>query len=487
MRRGAYIILPIVFFLAFAASDVHADSVVWTKVQPNLLTTGENGPRRSWTSYLYAPGVSITYAASVWEVDANDSKMRQLTNNEQIPKGTRVLFEFKPHVYTDISWYGTGNIHGTPYGDWVAGAALSGPGTGSNSVICVGKNLYESVGEAKQKGVKLYAELSVAPPTKHVAVNGSGVSCAASGSTNDQICTLNEPGSINAQFTFDPTSGHFYGGYISNHTYVHATCDYLGIPMETYTGSNFDQNVLASSRSQFTMNVPIQTIPFTINVDMPSATATPPFAPALAASSGAACTVDQPHSISMTATDPNGDNIRYGIDWDADGSIDQYVPASGYVPSGSTETAVRTYSIAGSKTVKVRTQDEGGLSSNWATLSFNCADSATVGLNNNGNNTNTGGNTGGNALTTVIDIRVIPSLVKSGNTTKVNWSATAVSSCSVTAPNGDSWNGLQSVIGGEISTPITAETTYTLSCLDLDNATQTKTATVKVIPVFREK
>jgi hypothetical protein len=43
-----------------------------------------------------------------------------------------------------------------------------------------------------------------------------------------------------------------------------------------------------------------------------------------------------------------------------------------------------------------------------------------------------------------------------------------------------------SFVGGNTSKPITSETTYTLSCIALDGATLTKSATVKVIPTFQE-
>jgi len=51
-----------------------------------------------------------------------------------------------------------------------------------------------------------------------------------------------------------------------------------------------------------------------------------------------------------------------------------------------------------------------------------------------------------------------------------------VKSCTVTAPNGDSWIALLSALGGNTSKPITAETTYALSCLALDGTTLTKTS-----------
>ena len=196
----------------------------------------------------------------------------------------------------------------------------------------------------------------------------------------------------------------------------------------------------------------------------------------------------------MSATDPEGDNVRYGIDWNADGSIDEYVPATGYVSSGTQETASRTYAIAGSKTVKVLAQDANGLSSGWATLSFNCAagaDTSTdIGFTGNDNtnaNTNDNGNANVPPPSANLDLRVLPSLVRSGDMTKVNWSASNVSSCKVSAPNGDAWNAIQSIIGGETSSPIKAATTYTLTCLDLEGLTQTKQATVQILPTFQEQ
>jgi hypothetical protein len=45
---------------------------------------------------------------------------------------------------------------------------------------------------------------------------------------------------------------------------------------------------------------------------------------------------------------------------------------------------------------------------------------------------------------------------------------------------------LQSIIGGNISKPITGETTYTLSCLTLDGTTVTKSAAVHILPTFQK-
>jgi hypothetical protein len=268
------------------------------------------------------------------------------------------------------------------------------------------------------------------------------------------------------------------------------------------------------SAGDYQLNVPTQTIPFTLTVVEPPPDNEPPTNPTLSASSGASCVVGTPHSISMTASDPDDDSVRYLVDWDADGSVDQIVPPSGYVPSGTTQTASRTYATEGSKTVQVKAEDEGGLSSEWATLTFSCSETpppppppvtqCSDTLDNDGDGlvdsldpdcTATAGLSefppappppppGPTAA--VLDLRIIPSLVRRGNTTKVHWSAQNVQSCTTSAPNGDSWTGASSPPGGETSRPITGTTVYTLSCLDLNNETQTKTATVRTIPSFRE-
>jgi len=81
-------------------------------------------------------------------------------------------------------------------------------------------------------------------------------------------------------------------------------------------------------------------------------------------------------------------------------------------------------------------------------------------------------------------LRAQPSLVRSGDTTTVEWSATQVSSCTVTGTNGDSWSGRS---GTQTSGDITSRTTYTLSCIGLDESVLEMTAVVNVTPIFDEQ
>ncbi len=89
----------------------------------------------------------------------------------------------------------------------------------------------------------------------------------------------------------------------------------------------------------------------------------------------------------------------------------------------------------------------------------------------------------GNAAPGVILWQVRPPLVASGNTANVSWQATSVRSCEVSGNNGDSWSG---TTGAQVTSPITAQTIYTLSCIGLDDSIVTRTGTVNILPVFCE-
>lgn len=81
-------------------------------------------------------------------------------------------------------------------------------------------------------------------------------------------------------------------------------------------------------------------------------------------------------------------------------------------------------------------------------------------------------------------LRVRPALVRSGEPTTVEWSASQVSSCTTTGTNGDSWTGAS---GSQASSNITSQVTYTLSCVGLDSSTIERTAVVNITPIFDEQ
>ncbi len=83
-------------------------------------------------------------------------------------------------------------------------------------------------------------------------------------------------------------------------------------------------------------------------------------------------------------------------------------------------------------------------------------------------------------------LRVAPAIVRTGDTTHVSWSSTHVKSCTVVGSNGDGWNTLESVAGGEVSKAITSQTIYTLTCLTALGNSLTQQAIVNLVPEFQE-
>ena len=127
--------------------------------------------------------------------------------------------------------------------------------------------------------------------------------------------------------------------------------------------------------------VPEQVLTYALTVAPPVGA---PSAPTVTSTS---CTVGTSLELAFTSTDPNGHHLRFGLDWDDDGYVDQFVPPSGYIPSGSEQVAKRVFAIAGEKHVAVMVENDRGARSEWTHYSFNCAEAPEDNdTNANGNN-----------------------------------------------------------------------------------------------------
>ena len=85
----------------------------------------------------------------------------------------------------------------------------------------------------------------------------------------------------------------------------------------------------------------------------------------------------------------------------------------------------------------------------------------------------------------IVTWSVKPILVQSGKSTNVTWEANHVKRCTVIGTNGDGpWDGAS---GAQVSSPIIGQTIYTLTCIGFDSETVTHTATVNIVPQFKEQ
>ncbi|MDE2079091.1 MAG: PKD domain-containing protein [Patescibacteria group bacterium] len=75
-------------------------------------------------------------------------------------------------------------------------------------------------------------------------------------------------------------------------------------------------------------------------------------------------------TITANSSDPDGDNLRYGFDWTNSKSVGAWVPSSGYVTSGTSQSGSYSWSAPGSYTVNVLAEDSAGLNSEWSSCTI---------------------------------------------------------------------------------------------------------------------
>ncbi|HXK37685.1 MAG TPA: hypothetical protein VJ579_01300, partial [Candidatus Paceibacterota bacterium] len=80
--------------------------------------------------------------------------------------------------------------------------------------------------------------------------------------------------------------------------------------------------------------------------------------------------VSTSYSFTFQATNPSGDGIVYAIDWDNNGTTDQYLPPTGTTTSGTQLSAQNNWAGSGAKTFKARTETNGGPVSGWSSYSI---------------------------------------------------------------------------------------------------------------------
>lgn len=425
---------------------------------------------------------SVEYAVRVTNAETG----AVVPSGSTVPQGTRLKLEFLPET---MSWHTTGGIYDTPYAHWTETLPPAPTCDAADMVI----NQTGRKFNGKNSGNNIYAPVYAEPPAKTVKNVSALGSCTSPAVDGDTTCTASSIGTHAIDFEFAQTQAHQYVRVYRMDVSRDAppinrwpklnVCEPMGdlANIRDFAGA-------ARNEPRSVVPLPKKSIPFTVTVIPVDPDNAVPAAPSLAAA-GAGCTVGVPHSITFSATDPDGDQLRYLVDWNGDGTVDQFVSASGYVPSGVAQTASRTFATADRKTVQVRAQDDKGALSAPATLSFTCTGeptSETAGLYEDADGFPIGDVT---PIPSVNDLslRALPSLVRAGNTTKVHWSSQNMSACTVSGTNGDGWNVLNSPVNGELSSAITGQVIYTLSCRGTDGGTYAKTAHVNVLPIWTEK
>jgi hypothetical protein len=477
MRKG--IALTICLISAVPTTYIAAESIKFTTSFPKVYEEFIRDEGKH-TNHLTVNGfiANVEYKMRVLNADTGEV----LPSGSRVPKGTRVKMEFLPET---MSYVTSGGYNDTPIAHWQ---------DGTPPVQCVtAERIYHrsSTYKGRPRVLSVFAPVYAKRPA-HSITNVSAMGGCA-GPEDARICTAENVGTHDLAFAWAQSSASMYLRWLEKDDTKHApprsrwprygVCEPIGkLSSRTdFAGgrTNEPQSAVALAR---------KTLPYRLIVEEgPEIPTQPPQQPNLTAVAGA-CVVGQSYSISMTANDPDGDTVRYLVDWNNDGTVDQFVPTSGYVNSGSAQTATKIFAAPGSKTVRVRTQDDNGALSSWASMSVECtgeADSTIVDLDGE-NDPNLGNDPVIVPSVNDLSLRALPSLVRLGATTKIHWSSQNMTSCTVNGSNGDNWTGLSSPVSGEVSGAINGLVTYTLTCR-AGGENFSKTATVNVLPSWVEK
>lgn len=104
--------------------------------------------------------------------------------------------------------------------------------------------------------------------------------------------------------------------------------------------------------------------PYSLNMPNPNPN-TPPTNPVAPSTGGL---INIPVWFNFTSSDADGDQVKYQIDWDADGNFDESVPSSGYTTQNTTLNTSHIWSTVGTKNINIRAVDALGLPSGWTSL-----------------------------------------------------------------------------------------------------------------------
>ncbi len=395
------LILPTLFFMQPGVGE--AKGVVWSQTINTgfdplayrwncagnaALCKGAAG----WAWGLHNPAVSINYYADVYNNDTNVL----VTDGADILVGTKLRFTPKASVGNDISWFGTGATQDSPNGRWVANAGHPG-------VNCSAGDFASTARDDWGNDYNIYSPFSVSPSLRSLDFSGSTATLQDLGGNVYEVMA---PGTINARFVFSATYGKFYYGYVmtskiysglnvgqcySNTTALRSSviepgfnnAGFLGCMVGpcwspapfTFGCSDTEPTCdVMNSRPDFQVTIPTQTITFNLN-----AVAAGNTAPINLTITGPTTgVINTAYTFNFTATDPENNTLRYGVDWDNNGSVDEWVPGTGFVNSGTSQSVNRSWATTGSYTFRALAQDSSGASSGWV--------AHTITISNSGSN-----------------------------------------------------------------------------------------------------
>lgn len=383
-RRGEHIVAMFMFvvvlpLMLFVPHSSEAKSVTWSGSAPTLIGAREDyglfcisncnnfdmdmwvtvSPKVIPLGQVQTSAISVLYSSSV-----RNNTTAQIFDDGSVTVGDSISFIPKAAAGSDISWVGTGHWGDSPNGFW------GGAGANCTPEYYVGTTYLPGASVAD------YVAFRVTPAGSPAIVKTgtAGLTCDAGGFN----CTVTSPGTIQATITWPQASGRFY--YAGNKTGIVNPMhqDWHDQGCNGANSALFSQAVAAANGCSFNptsaargecllsqpphvVNVSSQSIQHNLTVAPPANTA--PSAPVIAGP--VTGTETTPYTFQFTSSDPDGDSLRYAVDWNNDSVADALLPGAGYVGSGVMQSANYSWSYTGTFTFRARAQDSAGNISGW--------------------------------------------------------------------------------------------------------------------------
>jgi len=372
-KRLPTMILPIVM-IAIVGSSVlfsftqtaEAKDVQWpTTIQGTLNYNWNRWGSGGWEKGLTDPNITVTYHAEVKNADTGEV----INDGSILSVGTQIILSFISHKSEDISWFGTGYSSDSPFGEWVADAAPVAESCNEKDFVRKvfvklnsGNFVNYDTPASGRNELDIYIPLNINPPQKEIT-NLGGLQCGAL-INNSMECTVASAGTITPQFKFNATYGKFYYRY---YDFRNSLIGFINFHAGCY-GNNIPMRL---GKTTYTLQVPAQTISynFTASTSIDNRIPTTPVITGPVQGS-----TDQSYTFSVRSTDPDLDQIKYGLDLNNDRSVDLWIPATGYVDQDVSQTFQKEWSFTGSYTFKALAQDINGGVSSWATHTITITD-----------------------------------------------------------------------------------------------------------------
>ncbi len=342
---------------------VEGKSVSWSKNEASSLvyfwncsSGGCSGGATGWELGLSAPQITVRYNANVYNADTG----ALIIDGSSLTVGTRLRFAAAPYSDSDIDWAATGYTNDSPNGHWINGAAAPAFACEAGDISAINAN------DGLNNRYTIYTPLSINPPNSSLDFTGTTTALTNQGGG---VYRVDSSGAIQAQFVFAPTYGEFYYRY--KMTFKNFAPMLLNVnqcygnqtPMEVSTGFSFPSCFVGFcpptyGHTDYRLDVPQMSVPFSFTV--PS-TNNNPNPPSLTGPTTGSTSTNYP--FTTQASDMDGDQVRYGIDWDNNNTVDEW---TAYVASNTAVNTNHQWATPGTYTLKALTQDSKSAVSGWS-------------------------------------------------------------------------------------------------------------------------